>query len=287
MSTSKTKQLAAIEKFKELHTSGCFLLPNPFDVGTAVYLYHIGFKAIATSSAGFAFTRGLPDEVSAVSRELMLGHIREVVAATPLPVNADFQNGYAHDPEGVAESVRLCIATGVAGLSIEDNTGDRERPLYDDVLAVERIRAARRAIDESGVPVVLTARCEAFLVGHPAPFEVSLKRLVEFADAGADCLYAPSLTKPDEISAVVKAVAPKPVNVIVSRPNPDLTLAKLTDLGVRRISVGSALSRVAWGAFISSARSILETGEFDSLGGSAASFAELNGVFGKSEAETG
>ena len=279
MNASKTKQLAAVERFRELHSSGCFLLPNPFDTGTAIYLQHIGFNAIATSSAGFAFTRGLPDEVSAVSRELMLDHIRELVDATSLPVNADFQNGYAHDPEGVAESVRRCIATGVAGLSIEDNTGDREKPLYDDVLAVERIKAARRAVDESGIPVVLTGRCEAFLVGHPTPFEYSLKRLVEFADAGADCLYAPSLTKPDEISAVVKAVAPKPVNVIVSRPNPDLTLAKLTDLGVRRISVGSALSRVAWGAFISSARSIFETGEFDSLGGSTASFAELNGVF--------
>ena len=281
MNASNTNQSAAIETFRELHASGCFLLPNPFDVGTAVYLHHIGFKALATSSAGFSFTRGLPDEVSAVSRELMLQHIREVVEATPLPVNADFQNGYAHEPEGVAESVRLCVATGVAGLSIEDNTGDSEKPLYEDDLAIERIKAAREAIDDSGVPVVLTARCEAFLVGHPSPFEFAIKRLVEFADAGADCLYAPSLIKPEEISAVVKAVAPKPVNVIVSRPSPDLTLSKLTDLGVRRISVGSALSRVAWGAFIGAARNIFETGAFDSLGGSTASFAELNGVFGK------
>jgi len=281
MTNAKDRQLAVIQRFTELHSNGCFLLPNPFDVGTTVYLEHIGFKAIATSSAGFAFTRGLPDEVSAVSRELMLGHIREVVEATSLPVNADFQNGYAHDPEGVAESVRLCVETGVAGLSVEDNTGDREKPLYDDVLAVERIKAARRAIDESGVPVVLTARCEAFLVGHAAPFEFALKRLVAFAEAGADCLYAPSLIKPDEIAAVVKAVAPKPINVIVSRPNPDLTLSKLTDLGVRRISVGSALSRVAWGAFIHSARSIFETGEFDSLGGTTAAFADLNNVFGE------
>lgn len=280
MSTPTTKQLAAVERFRELHTSGCFLLPNPFDVGTAVYLHHVGFKALATSSAGFAFTRGLPDEVSAVSREQMLQHIREVVEATSLPVNADFQNGYADEPEGVAESVRMCVATGVAGLSIEDNTGDREKPLYDDALAIERIKAARSAIDGTGVPVVLTARCEAFLVGHPTPFEFALKRLVDFADAGADCLYAPSLTQPDEISALVKAVAPKPVNVIVSRPNPDLTLARLTDLGVRRISVGSALSRVAWGAFITAARSIFETGEFDTLGGTTASFAELNDVFG-------
>jgi 2-methylisocitrate lyase-like PEP mutase family enzyme len=274
--TTKT----AVDRFRELHESGCFLLPNPFDVGTAVYLNHIGFKALATSSAGFAFTRGLPDEVTAVSREMMLEHIREIVEATPLPVNADFQNGYADDPEGVAESVRLCVATGVAGLSIEDNTGDRARPLYEDVLAVERIKAARRAIDESGIPVVLTARCEVWLVGHPKPFEFAMKRLVEFAAAGADCLYAPGVTNPEEIAAIVKAVAPKPVNVIVSRPSPDLSLARLTDLGVRRISLGSALSRVAWGAFISSARNILETGEFDSLGG-AASFADLNGVFGK------
>jgi 2-methylisocitrate lyase-like PEP mutase family enzyme len=279
MDTSN-KQSAAVTRFTELHSSGCFLLPNPFDVGTAVYLSHIGFQALATSSAGFAFTRGLPDEVSAVSRGLMLQHIREIVEATSLPVNADFQNGYAHDPDGVAESVRLCVATGVAGLSIEDNTGDHENPLYDDALAVERIKAARRAIDESGVPVVLTARCEAFLVGHPEPFEFALKRLVHFAEAGADCLYAPSLTKPNEIAAVVRAVAPKPVNVIVSRPDPNLTLQRLTDLGVRRISVGSALSRVAWGGFINAARSIFETGEFDALG-TGASFAELNDVFAK------
>jgi 2-methylisocitrate lyase-like PEP mutase family enzyme len=271
--------ITAVERFRELHASGCFLLPNPFDVGTAVYLHHVGFKAIATSSAGFAFTRGLPDEVSAVSRELMLEHIREIVEATPLPVNADFQNGYADEPEGVAQNVRLCVATGVAGLSIEDNTGDRAKSLYEDDLAVERIRAARRAIDESGIPVVLTARCEAWLVGHPKPFEYAVKRLTDFAAAGADCLYAPGVTNLDEISAIVKAVAPKPVNVIVSRHDPDLTLSHLADLGVRRISLGSALSRVAWGAFINAARSILETGEFDALGG-AASFAELNGVFG-------
>jgi 2-methylisocitrate lyase-like PEP mutase family enzyme len=212
----------------------------------------------------------------------MIEHIREIVLATPLPVNADFQNGYADEPEAVAESVTLCVATGVAGLSIEDNTGDASTPLYDDVLAVERIKAARRAIDQSGVPVVLTARCEAFLVGHPNPFEFSLKRLTQFAEAGADCLYAPGVSELEQISAIVKAVAPKAINVLVSRPNPNLTRARLAELGVRRISVGSALSRVAWGAFIKAAQSIATTGEFDSLG-EGASFADLNEVFGKKE----
>jgi 2-methylisocitrate lyase-like PEP mutase family enzyme len=159
--TSTKAQLQAVETFRELHSSGCFLLPNPFDVGTAVYLQHLGFKALATTSGGFAFTRGLPDEASAISRQAMLEHIRDIVLATTLPVNADFQNGYADEPEAVAESVRLCVATGVAGLSIEDNTGNQSSPLYEDALAVERVKAARRAIDQSGIPVVLTARCEA------------------------------------------------------------------------------------------------------------------------------
>ena len=278
MVTPNTNQLSAVETFRALHTSGCFLLPNPFDVGSAVYLHHLGFKALATSSAGFAFTRGLPDDPSAISRKTMLDHIREVVLATPLPVNADFQNGYADEPEAVAESVRLCIATGVAGLSIEDSTGDQSQPLYEESLAVERIKAARFAIDQSGIPVILTARCEAFLVGHPDAFEFATKRLVAFAEAGADCLYAPGVTDPALISAIVKAVSPKPVNVLASRPDPNLTLSRLTDLGVRRISVGSALSRVAWGAFTRAARSILGTGEFDAFA-ELASSAELNGVF--------
>lgn len=278
MSTPNTNQLSAVESFRALHASGCFLLPNPFDVGSAVYLHHLGFKALATSSAGFAFTQGLPDDPSVISRKTMLDHIREVVLATPLPVNADFQNGYAREPEGVAESVRLCVATGVAGLSIEDSTGDQSSPLYEDVLAVERIQAARAAIDQSGTAVILTARCEAFLVGHQNAFEFAAKRLVAFAEAGADCLYAPGVTDPDQISAIVKAVSPKPVNVLLSRPDPNLTLTRLTDLGVRRISVGSALSRVAWGAFIRAAHSIMSTGEFESFA-ELASSAELNGVF--------
>jgi 2-methylisocitrate lyase-like PEP mutase family enzyme len=271
-------QSSAVEEFRVLHTSGCFVLPNPWDVGTAIYLQHVGFKALATTSAGFAFAQGLPDSVSAIPRDLMLAHIREVALATSLPVNADFQNGYADEPEGVAANVTLCIATGVAGLSIEDASGDGSAPLYAFSQAVERIKAARAAIDASGVPVILTARCEAWLVRDPDPLRTSLERLVAFAEAGADCLYAPGVSKPEEIAAIVKAVAPKPVNVLVSSNNSDLSVSQLADLGVRRISVGSALARVAWGAFIRAARSIAETGRFDSLA-DAASFAALNDLF--------
>jgi 2-methylisocitrate lyase-like PEP mutase family enzyme len=274
-------QPAAVATFRALHESGCFVLPNPWDVGSAVYLQQLGFKALATTSAGFAFTQGLPDSVSAVPRDLMLTHIREIAAATPLPLNADFQTGYADEPEGVAANVGFCIATGVAGLSIEDATGSGAAPLYDFELAVERIKAARAAIDASGIPIVLTARCEAYLVGQADPFGIALKRLVEFADAGADCLFAPGVREPDEIAAMVKAVSPKPVNVLVSAPNAALSVARLAGLGVRRISVGSALARVAWGAFIRAARSIAEDGSFDGLGG-AASFAELNDLFRES-----
>ena len=270
-------QLSAVTAFCALHTSGCFVLPNPWDVGSAIYLRHLGFPALATTSAGFAFSKGLPDSVSAVPRDLMLEHIREVVEATPLPVNADFQTGYADEPESVAANVALCIATGVAGLSIEDGTGKSAEPLYEFDLAVDRIRAARRAIDASGIPVVLTARCEAFLVGQTDPARVALQRLVTFAEAGADCLFAPGVREPDEIAAIVKAAAPKPVNVLVSAPNPVLSVSRLADLGVRRISVGSALARVGWGAFIRAAQSIKETGSFDAFAG-AASFGELNDV---------
>jgi 2-methylisocitrate lyase-like PEP mutase family enzyme len=273
-----------------MHESGCFVLPNPWDVGTAVYLKHLGFEALATTSAGFAFSRGLSDtpassvlpaqepQSSAIARDDMLAHIREVASATPLPVNADFQNGYADSPEGVAVNVALCIATGVAGLSIEDATGDKASPLYETGLAVDRIRTARGAIDASGIPVVLTGRCEAWLVGQTDPLRVALERLVAYAEAGADCLYAPGVSKPDEIAAIVKAVSPKPVNVLVSRRNPALTVSRLTDLGVRRVSVGSALSLVAWGAFIRVARSIAETGSFDAFA-DAADYSELNEIF--------
>lgn len=270
-------QLSAVAEFRALHESGCFVLPNPWDVGSAVYLQHLGFKALATTSAGFAFAQGLPDSVSAVSRELMLAHIRDVVKATHLPVNADFQNGYADQPEGVAASVSSCIAIGVSGLSIEDATGDGAHPLYQFDLAVERIRAARAAIDAAGVPVVLTARCEAYLVSEPDPGRVSLARLIAFAEAGADCLFAPGVREPGEIAAMVKAVSPKPINVLVSSPNADLSVDRLADLGVRRISVGSALARVAWGAFMRSAQSLRDSGSFDTFAG-AASFRDINEV---------
>ena len=271
-------QLTAITRFTDLHRSGCFLLPNPWDAGTAVYLEHLGFEAVATTSAGFAFSRGLPDSVSVLSRDMMLAHIKEVADATTLPVNADFQNGYADEPEDVATSVTLCVATGVAGLSIEDSTGDEATPLYDFELAVKRIQAARKAIDETGVPVLLTGRCEAWLVGHPDPTRVALERLVAFAEAGADCLYAPGASDPKDIEAIVRAVSPKPVNVLVSSSNSELSLSQLTDLGVRRISVGGALARVAWGAFIRAASSIKATGTFESFD-DAAPFNDLQNVF--------
>jgi 2-methylisocitrate lyase-like PEP mutase family enzyme len=268
----------AVAAFRALHASGCFVLPNPWDVGSALYLESVGFKALATTSAGFAFSRGLPDSVSAIPRDTMLAHVREIVGATPLPVNADFQTGYADDPEGVARNVSSCVATGVAGLSIEDSTGDPARPLYESRLAIERVRAARAAIEASGVPVVLTGRCEAWLVGHPDAKRVALERLVSYAEAGADCLYAPGVRDPGDIAEIVRAVSPKPVNVLMSTPSSELSVSRLADLGVRRISLGSALARVAWGAFIRAARSISATGSFDALG-DAAPFADLNDIF--------
>ncbi len=267
-----------VSSFRALHESGCFVMPNPWDVGSALYLQHVGFKALATSSAGFVFARGLPDTVTAIGRDATLAHIREVASATSLPVNADFQSGFADELEHLAENVRLCVKTGAAGLSIEDATGEAAAPLYDGAHAVERIRAARKAIDSTGVPVVLTARCESWLVGSPDPARVAIDRLVAFAEAGADCLYAPGVRDVPTIATIVKAVAPKPVNVLVSAPHPDLTLARLADLGVRRISVGSALARVAWGAFMRAAQGMAETGTFDALAG-AAPFADLNAVF--------
>jgi 2-methylisocitrate lyase-like PEP mutase family enzyme len=271
------KHEAVTSRFHELHESGCFVLPNPWDVGSAIYLEHLGFKAVATTSAGFAFTKGLPDDPELIPREMMLEHFREIAAATALPVNADFQNGFADDPDSVAESVRLCVATGVAGLSIEDNTGRKDQLLYDFDLAVERIKAARAAIDASGMPVVLTARCESFLVGSPDPLRTALERLVAFADAGADCLYAPGITESDEIAQIVKAVSPKPINVLAFAKNCKLTVNQLEDLGVRRISVGSSLARAAWGGLIRAAEEIQASGSFESFA-SAATF-DLNSLF--------
>jgi 2-methylisocitrate lyase-like PEP mutase family enzyme len=276
----KNAQLSAAGKFRELHESGCFVLPNPWDVGTAIYLEHLGFKALATTSAGFAFSRGKPD--GGVSLDEMLRHIGEIAAATTLPINADFLNGFADQPEAVATNIKLCIAQGVAGLSIEDNTGNSAAPLYEKDLAVDRVRAVRRVIDASGIPVVLTGRCEAWLVGSPDPFRVALERLVSYAEAGADCLYAPGVQQPNEIEQIVKAVAPRAVNVLVSGFNCHLTVSQLADLGVRRISVGSGLALAAWGTFLRAAQTIQNDGRFNLLAQNAAS-AELNEQFrGKS-----
>ncbi|PYL88302.1 MAG: 2-methylisocitrate lyase [Verrucomicrobia bacterium] len=259
-----------------MHESGCFVLPNPWDVGTAIYLRHLGFQALATTSAGFAFSRGKPD--GGVSLDEMLRHIGEIAAATTLPVNADFLNGFADEPEAVARNTQLCIAQGVAGLSIEDNTGNNAEPLYEKNRAADRIRAARNAIDASGIPVVLTGRCEAWLVGSPDPFRIALDRLASYAEAGADCLYAPGVQQPKEIEQIVKAVAPKPVNVLVSGFNCQLTVSQLADLGVRRISVGSGLALAAWGAFLRAAQIIQKDGSFNLLAQNAAS-ADLTRIF--------
>jgi 2-methylisocitrate lyase-like PEP mutase family enzyme len=263
--------------FARLHESGCFVIPNPWDVGSARYLRHLGFRALATTSAGFQFTLGRPDTVKGCSLEEVLAHVAAIVRATDLPVSADFQNGYAHEPEAVARNVEACVDTGVAGLSIEDATGDDDRPLYELPLAVERVRAARAAIDAKGARVLLTARAESFLVGHPQPLDDAIRRLEAYAAAGADVLFAPGPRTREEIGTIVRAVAPKPVNAIVSA-NVGLTVADLAELGVRRISVGSALARTAWGAFIRAANEIAEHGSFAGFEG-AAPFAELNGVF--------
>ena len=267
---------SATAKFRALHESGCFVLPNPWDIGTAIYLERLGFKALATTSAGFAFSRGKPD--GGVPCDEMLAHIGEIVNATALPVNADFHAGYADEPEDVATNVQLCVETGVAGLSIEDSTGRSDWPLYERKLAIERIRAARAAIDASKTGVVLTGRCEAWLVGDPDPLHTALDRLTAYAEAGADCLYAPGVSDPGEIAQIVNAVAPRPVNVLVSGFNHQLTLSGLADLGLRRISVGSGLALAAWGAFVRAAKDIKANGTFTLLADNASSV-ELNELF--------
>jgi 2-methylisocitrate lyase-like PEP mutase family enzyme len=259
--------------FRKLHASGCFVIPNPWDVGSARYLQGLGFKALASTSAGFAFTLGAPD--GGVSRAAMLAHFREIVAATDIPVNADFEGGFADAPEGVAESVKLCIETGVAGLSIEDSTSDPAVPLYDFELALARVRATRAAVDAAGGEVVFTARSEGFIRGRP-DLDETVRRLKAFAAAGADCLYAPGIKTREHIAAVVKAVAPKPVNFLMVAP--ELTLDELAGLGVRRISLGGTLARVGWTAVTKAARAIAETGKFVSLAGTMPN-AELNAFF--------
>ena len=247
--------------FRALHESGCFVIPNPWDVGTARYLQHLGFKALATTSSGAAFGLGLPD--GAVGRDAMLAHLRSLVDASDLPVNADFGNGFADDAKGVAANVRLCVATGVAGLSIEDQMPGTLR-LYEPAHAVDRVRAARAAIDETGGDVLLVARSECYLTGHPEPRKEAIRRLEQFAAAGADVLYAPGVRTRDDIAAIVKAVAPKPVNVLIGWPS-DLTVDDLAALGVRRISVGGALAKVAWAGFIKAATEIATDGRFDAF----------------------
>ena len=259
-----------------MHQAGCFVLPNPWDIGTAIYLERLGFKALATTSAGFAFSRGKSD--GAVPRDEMLAHIREIVEATALPVNADFLNGFADKPEDVAANVKLCVETGIAGLSIEDNSQNAAAPLYDKKLAIGRIRAARAAIDGSKTGVVLTGRCEAWLVNDPNPLRTSLERLAAYAEAGANCLYAPGVRNPDEIAQIVKTVAPKPVNILVSGFNHQLSMSQVADLGVRRISVGSGLALAALGAFLRAAQDIKTNGTFNLLANGAAS-ADLNELF--------
>jgi 2-methylisocitrate lyase-like PEP mutase family enzyme len=260
--------------FQRLHQEGCFVIPNPWDVGSARYLQSLGFKALATTSSGFAWSHGHRD--GGMSRDRVLEHLAEMVEATDLPINADFEHGYAPDAAGVGDSVRLAVETGVAGLSIEDSTGDVAKPLFDLEAAVERVRAARNTIDKAGGDTMLIGRAECFLVGAP-DIEQTIGRLKAYANAGADCLYAPGIRSVEHISAVVAAVAPKPVNLLIGF-NADLNLAQIAALGVRRISVGGALARAAWGGFMRAAKLIVEQGRFDGFA-DAASGNALNTIF--------
>jgi len=260
-------------RFHELHRSGCFVIPNPWDLGSARYLQALGFKALATTSSGFAWSQGAPD--GGMSREEVLAHLRAMVAATDLPINADFQGGFAHEPAGVAESVRLAVETGVAGLSIEDSTGDAAKPLYDLDDAVARMRAARDAIDRAGGDTLLVGRAECFLEGRP-DIEETVARLQAYASAGADCLYAPGIRSAEHIRRVVASVAPKPVNLLVGSAS-DASVAEIAALGVRRISVGGALAGAAWGGFIRAAKMLAEQGRFDGFA-DAASHATLESL---------
>lgn len=259
--------------FHRLHESGCFVLPNPWDVGTARYLQGLGFKALATTSSGFAWSHGHAD--GRMSRDRVLDHLTDMVEGTDLPINADFENGFGTDTAALADSVRLAVQSGVAGLSIEDSTGNAANPLFDLDTGVERVRAARRAIDKAGSDTLLIGRAECFLAGQP-DIEIAIGRLKAYANAGADCLYAPGIKTPEQIRAVVDAVAPKPVNLLMGFA--DLTLAQIAELGVRRVSVGGALARSAWGGFMRAAKLIVDEGRFDGFA-DAASGGELNKFF--------
>ncbi|HTB04440.1 MAG TPA: isocitrate lyase/phosphoenolpyruvate mutase family protein [Bradyrhizobium sp.] len=259
--------------FRKLHESGCFVIPNPYDVGSAKALQHMGFKALASTSAGFAWTIGKAD--NRVTLEDVLTHLTALCAAVDLPVNADFEGGFAHEPEKVAANVARAVKTGVAGLSIEDSTGDAARPLYERSEAIARIKAARGAIDADNSGVLLTGRCEGFLVGR-ADLDLVIDRLKAYSDAGADCLYAPGIRTPEQIAAVVRAVHPKPVNLLQGWPG--VSVAEATELGVRRISIGGSLARAAWGGFMRAAREIAEKGTFNEFG-HAQPGGELNKMF--------
>jgi 2-methylisocitrate lyase-like PEP mutase family enzyme len=260
--------------FRQLHQSGCFVIPNPWDAGSACFLQSLGFKAIATTSAGFAWSKARPD--NAVTREMVIAHLHEMVEATDIPLNADFESGFAVDAQGVGESVRLAVESGVAGLSIEDSTGDAARPLFELDVAVERIRAARRAIDLAGGDTLLVGRAECFLVGR-TDLDETIARLKAYSQAGADCLYAPGIRTKEQIAAVVEAVAPKPVNMLIGWPS-EMTVDEVAALGVRRISVGGALARCAWGGFMRAAKLLADQGSFAGLKETAPG-AELNALF--------
>jgi 2-methylisocitrate lyase-like PEP mutase family enzyme len=262
--------------FQELHRQGCFVIPNPWDLGSARYLESLGFKALASTSSGFAWSQAHAD--GDMSRNQVLAHLQSLVAGTDVPVNADFQSGFGRDAAGVAESVALAIDTGIAGLSIEDSTGDPEKPLFDVATAVQRIRGARHAIDSAGGDVMLVGRSEGYLVGQP-DLEATIARLKAYAAAGADCLYAPGMRSREDITAVVAAVAPKPVNVLIGSAVA-MTVQDLELLGVRRVSVGGALARCAWGALTRAAQLLAERGSFEGFA-AAASGADLDELFGR------
>jgi 2-methylisocitrate lyase-like PEP mutase family enzyme len=251
-----------VETFRELHVAGCFVMPNPWDLGTARALEQMGFQALATTSAGYAWTLGQADNQAPLDQTLE--HLRVVAAAVDLPVNADFEGGFADEPEQVAANVKSAAVTGIAGLSIEDSTRDPTEPLHRFDQAVERIRAARRAIDESGTGVLLTARSEGFVVGRP-DIDETIKRLQAYAEAGADCLYAPRIATTEHVSAIVAAVSPKPVNLLINAPL--MTVAIAASLGVRRISVGGTLARTAWAGFLQAAQEIANKGTFSRFEG--------------------
>jgi len=264
-----------VQAFRVLHATGCFVMPNPWDVGSARYLVGLGFRALATTSSGFAWSLGRSD--NSVTLDEALAHMTSIAESVELPINADFEGGFAIEPEAVAANIARAMTTGIAGISIEDSTGDADDPLFEFALAVERVRAARRAIDASGKGVLLTGRSEGFIVGRPDLAE-TIRRLTAYAEAGADCLYAPGLPSMADITAVVGAVAPKPVNVLVGSNT--RTVVELADAGVRRISVGGALARAAWGGFIRAATEIAEDGTFGGFA-DAVPFAEIDGAFGR------